>query len=145
LTPTNGSLTHNLRLLGYYEPAVDFIARRSRLAFLGTDSAGKDFETYAKVVVNAAGPFCDTIRKMVDKDAKQMIYRSRGVHIVLPDYYPPEGMGLIVPKTKDGRVVFMHPWLGRTVAGTPDSNTIITQLPEPHEDEIILQLMSVTF
>ncbi|KAJ4841260.1 hypothetical protein Tsubulata_044457 [Turnera subulata] len=145
LTPTNGSLTHNLRLLGYYEPAVDFIARRSRLAFLGTDAAGKDFETYAKVVVNAAGPFCDAVRKMVDKDAKQMICRSRGVHIVLPDYYPPEGMGLIVPKTKDGRVVFMLPWLGRTVAGTPDSNTIITQLPEPHEDEIILQLMSVIF
>jgi glycerol-3-phosphate dehydrogenase len=45
-------------------------------------------------------------------------------------------MGLIVPKTKDGRVVFMLPWLGRTVAGTTDSNTAITFLPEPHEDEI---------
>ncbi|KAJ4834634.1 Glycerol-3-phosphate dehydrogenase sdp6, mitochondrial [Turnera subulata] len=97
---------------------------------------GKEFETYAKVVVNAAGPFCDAVRKMVDKDAKQMICPSSGVHIVLPDYYSPEGMGLIVPKTKDGRVVFMLPWLGRTVAGTTDSNTAITQLPEPHEDEI---------
>ncbi|GLT64237.1 hypothetical protein SLA2020_367430 [Shorea laevis] len=37
---------------------------------------------------------------------------------------------------KDGRVVFMLPWLGRTVAGTTDSNTTITLLPEPHEDEI---------
>jgi glycerol-3-phosphate dehydrogenase len=45
-------------------------------------------------------------------------------------------MGLIVPKTKDGRVVFMLPWLGRTVAGTTDSSTAITMLPEPHEDEI---------
>ncbi|KAG2242127.1 hypothetical protein Bca52824_096030 [Brassica carinata] len=65
-----------------------------------------------------------------------MICPSSGVHIVLPDYYSPEGMGLIVPKTKDGRVVFMLPWLGRTVAGTTDSNTSITPLPEPHEDEI---------
>ncbi|KAI3843776.1 hypothetical protein MKX03_017973 [Papaver bracteatum] len=98
--------------------------------------SGKEFVTYAKVVVNAAGPFCDSVRKMVDKDAPTMICPSSGVHIVLPDYYSPEGMGLIVPKTKDGRVVFMLPWLGRTVAGTTDSNTEITMLPEPHEDEI---------
>ncbi|KAK6271024.1 hypothetical protein POUND7_008122 [Theobroma cacao] len=98
--------------------------------------SGHEFETYAKVVVNAAGPFCDSVRKMADKDAQPMISPSSGVHIVLPDYYSPEGMGLIVPKTKDGRVVFMLPWLGRTVAGTTDSNTSITPLPEPHEDEI---------
>ncbi|KAI4382712.1 hypothetical protein MLD38_008640 [Melastoma candidum] len=98
--------------------------------------SGKEFETYAKVVVNAAGPFCDSVRKMVDKDVQPMICPSSGVHIILPDYYSPEGMGLIVPKTKDGRVVFMLPWLGRTVAGTTDSNTEITMLPEPHEDEI---------
>ncbi|KAL0340701.1 UNVERIFIED_CONTAM: Glycerol-3-phosphate dehydrogenase SDP6, mitochondrial [Sesamum radiatum] len=98
--------------------------------------SGKEFDTYAKVVVNAAGPFCDSVRKMADKEAKPIICPSSGVHIVLPDYYSPEGMGLIVPKTKDGRVVFMLPWLGRTVAGTTDSNTSITMLPEPHEDEI---------
>lgn len=98
--------------------------------------AGKEFNTYAKVIVNAAGPFCDSVRKLADKDARAMISPSSGVHIVLPDYYSPEGMGLIVPKTKDGRVVFMLPWLGRTVAGTTDSSTTITLLPEPHEDEI---------
>ncbi|CAA0814441.1 Glycerol-3-phosphate dehydrogenase SDP6-mitochondrial [Striga hermonthica] len=98
--------------------------------------SGKEFDTYAKVVVNAAGPFCDSVRKMADREAKPMICASSGVHVVLPDYYSPDGMGLIVPKTKDGRVVFMLPWLGRTVAGTTDSNTSITMLPEPHEDEI---------
>ncbi|KAK6933414.1 Alpha-glycerophosphate oxidase, C-terminal [Dillenia turbinata] len=98
--------------------------------------ARKEFETYAKVVVNAAGPFCDSVRKLAKKDVQPMICPSSGVHIVLPDYYSPEGMGLIVPKTKDGRVVFMLPWLGRTVAGTTDSSTNITMLPEPHEDEI---------
>ncbi|XP_030450948.1 glycerol-3-phosphate dehydrogenase SDP6, mitochondrial [Syzygium oleosum] len=98
--------------------------------------SGQEFDTYAKVVVNAAGPFCDAVRKMAKVDAQPMICPSSGVHIVLPDYYSPEGMGLIVPKTKDGRVIFMLPWLGRTVAGTTDSNTTITMLPEPHEDEI---------
>ncbi|KAG7016335.1 Glycerol-3-phosphate dehydrogenase SDP6, mitochondrial [Cucurbita argyrosperma subsp. argyrosperma] len=98
--------------------------------------SGREFDTYAKVIVNAAGPFCDSVRKMADKEAVSMICPSSGVHVVLPDYYSPEGMGLIVPKTKDGRVVFMLPWLGRTVAGTTDSNTGITMVPEPHEDEI---------
>ncbi|KAI4351474.1 hypothetical protein L6164_005841 [Bauhinia variegata] len=98
--------------------------------------SGKEFDTYAKVIVNAAGPFCDSVRKMADKDARVMISPSSGVHVVLPDYYSPEGMGLIVPKTKDGRVIFMLPWLGQTVAGTTDSSTTITLLPEPHEDEI---------
>ncbi|KAF5765571.1 putative glycerol-3-phosphate dehydrogenase [Helianthus annuus] len=98
--------------------------------------SGEEFNTYAKVVVNAGGPFCDSVRKLANKDAKPMICPSSGVHIVLPDYYSPEGMGLIVPKTKDGRVIFMLPWLGRTVAGTTDSSTSITMLPEPHEDEI---------
>jgi glycerol-3-phosphate dehydrogenase len=65
-----------------------------------------------------------------------MISSSSGVHIVLPDYYSPDHMGLIVPKTKDGRVVFMLPWLGRTVAGTTDSTTTLTMCPEAHEEEI---------
>ncbi len=87
---------------------------------------GKEFDVHAKVVINAAGPFCDEVRKMADKNAPQIISPSSGVHVVLPDYYSPDHMGLIVPKTKDGRVIFMLPWLGRTVAGTTDS----------HEEEI---------
>jgi glycerol-3-phosphate dehydrogenase len=39
-----------------------------------------------------------------------------------PDYYchGAGGAGMIVPKTKDGRVVFMLPWEGRVIAGTTD-------------------------
>ncbi|KAJ7970492.1 Glycerol-3-phosphate dehydrogenase [Quillaja saponaria] len=114
----------------------DEVNKRIIGARIRDNLSGKEFDTYAKVVVNAAGPFCDSVRKMADNDARPIICPSSGVHIVLPDYYSPEGMGLIVPKTKDGRVVFMLPWLGRTVAGTTDSNTSITLLPEPHEDEI---------
>ncbi|KAI5071319.1 hypothetical protein GOP47_0013570 [Adiantum capillus-veneris] len=97
---------------------------------------GREFDVHARVIINAGGPFCDEVRKIADKEAKPLITPSSGVHVVLPDYYSPDGMGLIVPKTKDGRVVFMLPWLGRTVAGTTDSSTKITMLPEPHEEEI---------
>ncbi len=59
-----------------------------------------------------------------------MIMPSSGVHVMLPDYYSPEHMGLIVPKTKDGRVVFMLPWLEQTIAGTTDSSSDITMRPQ---------------
>lgn len=97
---------------------------------------GDEFDVYAKVVINATGPFTDGIRRMENEKVNPMIVPSAGVHITLPDYYSPEGMGLIVPKTKDGRVVFMLPWLGRTIAGTTDSSTEITALPKPHTDEV---------
>lgn len=97
---------------------------------------GKEFDVYAKVVVNATGPFCDDVRGMAESKESHIISPSSGVHVVLPDYYSPDHMGLIVPKTKDGRVVFMLPWLGRTVAGTTDSAAALSMRPEPHEEEI---------
>ncbi|OVA00570.1 FAD-dependent glycerol-3-phosphate dehydrogenase [Macleaya cordata] len=96
----------------------------------------KEFDVYAKVVVNAAGPFCDALRKMADSGVANIICPSSGAHVVLPDYYTPADMGLIIPKTKDGRVVFMLPWRGKTLAGTTDSSTTITDQPQPHAEEI---------
>jgi len=42
------------------------------------------------------------------------------VHIALPSYYAPKGMGLLDPATSDGRVVFFLPWEGGVIAGTTD-------------------------
>lgn len=98
--------------------------------------SGEEFDVYAKVVINATGPFTDGVRRMEDDSVNPMIVPSAGVHITLPSFYSAEGKGLIVPKTKDGRVVFMLPWLGATIAGTTDSSTKITALPEPHEEEV---------
>mmetsp|Transcript_1973 Transcript_1973/g.6021 ORF Transcript_1973/g.6021 Transcript_1973/m.6021 type:complete len:311 (+) Transcript_1973:1276-2208(+) len=49
-----------------------------------------------------------------------MVSPSLGAHVVLPKYYVPEKFGMIIPKTKDGRVVFLLPWLDRAIAGTTD-------------------------
>lgn len=97
---------------------------------------GKVTQVYAKTIINATGPFTDDIRRMSNPDASSMIMPSAGVHITLPDYYSPENIGMIVPKTKDGRVVFMLPWLGETIAGTTDSRSEVTMRPQATEDEI---------
>ncbi|KAF6153217.1 hypothetical protein GIB67_041903 [Kingdonia uniflora] len=105
-------------------------------AHIRDNLTGREFDIYAKIVVNAAGPFCDALRKMADNNAAKIISPSSGAHVVLPDYYTPEDMGLIIPKTKDGRVVFMLPWRGKTLAGTTDSSTEITALPQAREEEV---------
>lgn len=49
--------------------------------------SGEEFSVKAKCVVNATGPFTDSIRLMADPDVKPICQPSAGVHIVLPGYY----------------------------------------------------------
>ncbi|OJD20489.1 hypothetical protein ACJ73_08175 [Blastomyces percursus] len=100
---------------------------------------GKEVEEItikAKGIINATGPFTDSIRKMDDQSVSEIVAPSSGVHVVLPGYYSPAKMGLIDPATSDGRVIFFLPWQGNTIAGTTDSPTTITAQPIPSEEDI---------
>ncbi|KAJ5684814.1 Glycerol-3-phosphate dehydrogenase [Penicillium maclennaniae] len=96
----------------------------------------EEFSIRAKGIINATGPFTDSIRKMDEPDTKEIVAPSSGVHVILPGYYSPSNMGLIDPSTSDGRVIFFLPWQGNTIAGTTDAPTEITQQPEPSEQDI---------
>lgn len=48
---------------------------------------GKEWDIPAKCVINATGPFTDTIRLMDSPEAPKICSPSSGVHIVLPGYY----------------------------------------------------------
>lgn len=111
----------------------------ARVKDLVQEKNGKGAEVFnikAKGVINATGPFCDSIRKMDDPEIKEIVAPSSGVHVVLPGYYSPANMGLIDPKTSDGRVIFFLPWQGNTIAGTTDAPTTISQDPVAGEMEI---------
>ncbi|XP_074650932.1 glycerol-3-phosphate dehydrogenase, mitochondrial-like isoform X2 [Tubulanus polymorphus] len=97
---------------------------------------GKVYNVKAKAVINATGPYTDEIRLMDDSNADRICSPSSGVHVVLPEYYSPEKMGLLDPATSDGRVIFFLPWLNVTMAGTTDNPCGITDNPEPRESEI---------
>lgn len=56
-------------------------------AHLRDELTGKEWDVKAKCVINATGPFTDSIRKMDDPKAKEICSPSSGVHIVLPGYY----------------------------------------------------------
>ncbi|KAF2127295.1 DAO-domain-containing protein [Dothidotthia symphoricarpi CBS 119687] len=96
----------------------------------------EEFTIKAKGIINATGPFTDSIRKMDDQSVEEIVAPSSGVHIILPGFYSPANMGLIDPNTSDGRVIFFLPWQGNTIAGTTDTACDITQNPVAGEDEI---------
>jgi glycerol-3-phosphate dehydrogenase len=97
---------------------------------------GKEFQIKAKCIVNATGPYTDLIRQMDNQETKKICQPSSGVHIVLPDYYSPQGLGLLDPHTSDGRVIFFLPWQKHTMAGTTDSPSEITDSPSPSESDV---------
>ena len=110
-----------------------------------------DLETHkkhhiqSKVVINATGVFADAVIKMDDPSAKEMIQPSQGTHIVLDPSFLPDKYAIMVPHTKDGRVLFAVPWLNKVIVGTTD--TIVEKpLLEPHfqldEVEFILETAS---
>ncbi|WEW55635.1 mitochondrial glycerol-3-phosphate dehydrogenase [Emydomyces testavorans] len=96
----------------------------------------QEFTVRAKGVINATGPFTDSIRRMDDPDTAEIVAPSSGAHVILPGYYSAAKMGLIDPATSDGRVIFFLPWQGNTIAGTTDRPTTITHNPIPSEDDI---------
>ena len=111
----------------------------ARVKDLVQEKNGKKAEEFvirAKGIINATGPFTDSIRKMDDQNVKEIVAPSSGVHVVLPGYYSPQKMGLIDPKTSDGRVIFFLPWQGNTIAGTTDAPTKISYNPVAGEEEI---------
>eukprot|EP01104_Vermistella_antarctica_P002353 TRINITY_DN1261_c0_g1_i2.p1 TRINITY_DN1261_c0_g1~~TRINITY_DN1261_c0_g1_i2.p1 ORF type:complete len:515 (+),score=149.04 TRINITY_DN1261_c0_g1_i2:205-1749(+) len=97
---------------------------------------GREFNIRGKVVVNAAGHFADHVRMMDSDDSTPVLQASRGTHIALDASLIPFDTGLLIPRTEDGRVLFLLPWHGATIAGTTDKPCEVTNNPRPSEEEI---------
>lgn len=98
---------------------------------------GKEHTIHAKTVINATGVFADKVKQMDEPDVKDMIQPSQGIHLVVDKSFLPDKYAIMVPQTKDGRVMFAVPWHDKVVLGTTD--TMIekpTLEPQPTEQEI---------
>jgi glycerol-3-phosphate dehydrogenase len=126
-------LMNYARVVRFVKDANGFIAR---LEFRDEES-GLEHSLRARCVINATGPYCDELRRWDDPGAEPMIAASQGVHIVLDRSFLPGDTAIMVPHTRDGRVMFAVPWHGHAVVGTTD--TPITELdlePQPMAGEI---------
>lgn len=105
--------------------------------------SGQEFNVATKGVINATGPFCDSIRQLDDPSIPCVVAPSTGAHIIFPSYYSPREMGLVDPATSDGRVIFFLPWEGNTIAGTTDTPCQVESNPQATDGEIQFLLHEV--
>jgi glycerol-3-phosphate dehydrogenase len=96
--------------------------------------SGQTHEARARVVINATGPFTDGVRRMADPEATKMIAPSQGAHIILDRSFLPGKDAILVPHTKDGRVMFALPWHEHTIVGTTD-----TPIPEAVVEPVAME------
>jgi glycerol-3-phosphate dehydrogenase len=97
---------------------------------------GATFTVQAAGVVNATGPFVDSLRQMDEASAAPILNSSSGVHIILPKRFVPPATGLMIPKTDDGRVLFILPWQGHALIGTTDNPSAIVDHPRAEEEDV---------
>ncbi len=106
------------------------------LAFRDEES-GTFHRIQARCIVNATGPFCDLIRKLDSSETQPLVSASQGIHLVLPKRFFPGDTALIVPKTRDGRVMFIIPWHDHVLLGTTDTAIpLATEEPMAADHEI---------
>lgn len=112
----NGAVASN------YVEAKEFIKKNGKIAGVKAKDTlnGQEWLINADIVVSAAGPFTDDIIKMDDSLHENMIEPSLGTHIIIDPIYTPAHMGLLIPKTEDGRLLFVLPWQNHVILGTTD-------------------------
>lgn len=83
--------------------------------------AEKTYTLNTKVVINSTGVFTDEILRMDNAESKNIVRPSQGIHLVLDKSFLPGNDAIMIPKTEDGRVLFLVPWHNKVVVGTTDT------------------------
>jgi glycerol-3-phosphate dehydrogenase len=111
-----------------YAEAVGF--ERSGQKIVGVQAVdrvgGAQFLIRAHQIVNATGPWVDTVYQLAGDPGEPRLQLTKGVHLVATDRGLTSAFLLLHPA--DGRVFFVIPWLGKTLIGTTD--TLWEQSPD---------------
>jgi glycerol-3-phosphate dehydrogenase len=82
----------------------------------------KSYAIYAKKIVNAAGPWVDTIREKDHSKKGKHLHLTKGVHIVISHQRFPMDQSIYFDTTNgDKRMIFVIPRDGKVYAGTTDT------------------------
>lgn len=98
---------------------------------------GQAHTIMARTVINATGVFVDSVLQMDQPAQKPLVQPSQGIHLVVDGAFLESDDALMIPETKDGRVIFAVPWRGRLLLGTTDTPLEKHSLePEAAEKEV---------
>ena len=90
----------------------------------------------ARMVINAAGPFVDAVRRLDEAGGEPLLQVSAGSHVVLGPRFPAPETGFLIPRTEDGRVIFVLPWHRHLLAGTTEVAASVSADPLPAPQEV---------
>jgi len=103
---------------------------------------GEHFRLRTRCVFNAAGVWVDAIRRQADAGLMPVTTVSQGSHIVIDRCFMPAGAAMLIPRTRDGRVLFVVPWYGSLVIGTTDvarADAPLEPAVDPTEEAFLLR------
>ena len=81
--------------------------------------SGEQYQVRARVVINASGHWMDDVQKMFGSSTRQMIRRTKGIHLVTRQV---SSNAIVDFARSDGRLFFVIPWLGYSLIGTTDTD-----------------------
>lgn len=97
---------------------------------------GERLVVTARLFVNAAGPFADAVRLRANPRLAERMRVSKGVHLILPRTVLDGDTAVLVPKTDDGRVIFLIPWQEHVLVGTTDTEAHLHDDPTLNQAEV---------
>lgn len=140
------AINYGAVVLNYFD-VIDFIKENELVQGVVAEDLEKNikYSIRGRAVINATGVFADAIVNMADSAHKQLLKPSQGVHLVIGESFLNGNHALMIPKTKDGRVLFAVPWHNHLLIGTTDT-PVDEALNEPiaQEDEINFILETMT-
>ncbi|MFX3618138.1 MAG: glycerol-3-phosphate dehydrogenase/oxidase [Sporolactobacillus sp.] len=111
--------------------------------------SGKNYRITAKKIVNAAGPWVDTLREKDHSNKGKHLHLTKGVHIVIDGKRFPMEQSLYFDTTNgDKRMIFVIPRDGKVYAGTTDttySHWPIDPKPTAEDRDYILDAINGMF
>src|SRR5262249_51112384 len=89
----------------------------------------------ASCLVNASGPWANLTAQLVSPDSLKLVRPTRGTHIMVPEVLSDHAVLITTPRDK--RVIFVIPWRGYSLVGTPDlDDNEDPDRTKPTEEEI---------
>jgi glycerol-3-phosphate dehydrogenase len=128
-------------LIANYARAARFTHEDGRIAgaWVRDTLAPSDDERLirARYVVNATGVWAEQTERMAGKTPELRIAPSKGVHLL----FERATLGLsedaiVLPETRDGRIIFIVPWQSRALVGTTDTPVRDIEQPVTTADDI---------
>lgn len=107
-----------------YVQVDEFIKEKGRVVGVRAHDVrqGGKLEIRAHVVVNATGPWTDTLLQLDQPGAPKRLRPTKGIHVFVPRSKIGGGNAVAFPSFSDGRLMFVIPWGDFSIIGTTDTD-----------------------